>query len=258
MTGLWFDNRASAGELRLFCFAHAGGGAAFFYPWRAALAPDIAVTPVVLPGREARWREPPYRRMEALLAPLCDAVAAAIDRPFAFFGHSVGAVIAYEVAARLSTMVRGSPLCLVVSARRAPHLPSRRPPIHELPTERFLAELQALNGTADALLRDPALVQALLPGLRADFELNESYAPSVTKSLALPISALVGDRDPLVDVAEMRRWREVTTGTFGLRVFNGDHFFLAGGHVGVLDAIRSDVLRQLRVAMVRQDRCAWT
>jgi len=247
MTGRWIDNHDANGDVRLFCFAHAGGGAAFFHPWRKELAPEIVVTPVVLPGREARWREPPYVRMEALLAPLCDAVRASVDRPFALFGHSMGAALAYEVAIRLATAACGPPLCLLVSGRRAPHLPPRRPPIHDLPSDRFLAELKRLNGTTESLFRDPALLQALLPGLRADFELSETYSPRRAASLPVPISAFVGNRDPLVDADEMRQWGDLTTGEFGLRVFDGDHFYLAGGRPTLLDAIRQDVVRAMRL-----------
>lgn len=242
MIGRWVDDAESHGEVRLFCFPHAGGGGAFFRQWRKQAAPEIAVTPVVLPGRESRWSERAFVRMEQLIEPLCDAVAPHLDRPFALFGHSIGAVVAYEVARRC----RESPLLLFVSARRAPHLPARRPPIHDLPREQFLAELGRLNGTDASLLRESALLEALLPGLRADFELNDTYVPSSITPLAMPISAFAGDRDPLVNVDEMRRWGELTTREFGLRVFEGDHFYLTGGRVELLDAIRRDIARAMR------------
>lgn len=242
MIGRWIDDAEPRGEVRLFCFPHAGGGGAFYRAWRKDAAPDIAVTPVVLPGRESRWSERAFVRMEQLIEPLCHAIAPYLDRPFALFGHSMGAVVAYEVARRL----RESPLLLFVSARRAPHLPARRPPIHDLPRERFLAELARLNGTDASLLHESGLLEALLPGLRADFELNDTYAPSATTPLATPISAFVGDRDPLVNVGEMRRWGELTTGEFGLRVFEGDHFYLTSGRRELLDAIRRDIARAMR------------
>jgi surfactin synthase thioesterase subunit len=240
MTGRWIDDAGARGDVRLFCFAHAGGGGGFFRPWRKELAPDIAVTPVVLPGREWRWREPAFVRMEQLIGPLCDALRPHLDRPFAFFGHSLGAIVAYEAARRLG------PSCLLVSARRAPHLPARRPPIHDLPHEQFLAELERLNGTDQSLLHESALLQALLPGLRADFELNDTYAPAPGPPLSMPVSAFAGDRDELVSVDEMRRWGELTTAEFGLRVFDGDHFYLAGARSELLDAIRTDVARAVR------------
>lgn len=248
VTGPWIDRDDAGGDVRLFCFAHAGGGGAIFRPWRKMLAPALAVTPVILPGREARWREAPYVRMEALLGPLCDAVQAAVAGPFAFFGHSLGAAVAYEAALRLATARCGPPRCLLVSARRAPHLPSRRSPIHDLPTDRFLAELERLNGTAAILFRDPELLRALLPGLRADFELNDTYAPGRVAALPVPISAFVGNGDPLVNVGEMRRWGELTTSEFSLRVHDGDHFYLAGDRRPLLEAIRHDVARAMRLS----------
>lgn len=243
MTNRWIADKNADGEVRLFCFAHAGGGSSFFRPWMKPLAPEIAVTPVVLPGREARWREPAYTSMELLIEPLCDAVMPFIDRPFALFGHSMGAVVAYEVARQLTFNPLGPPICLFVSARRAPHLSAQRPPIYNLPTDQFLAQIEQLNGTSSSILRESALLQALLPSLRADFELNDTYSPLLKARLSLPISAFVGGCDQLVGAGEMRRWGELTTGEFSLRIFDGDHFYLAGDRPDVLAAIRQDIRR---------------
>jgi medium-chain acyl-[acyl-carrier-protein] hydrolase len=251
MSGRWIDDRDTHGDVRLFCFAHAGGGSGFFRPWRKPLAPEIAVTPVVLPGREARWRELAYVRMEMLIDPLCDVMLPYLDKPFALFGHSMGAAIAYEVARRLADRRFGSPLCLFVSARRAPHLPRRQPPIYKLPTDEFLAQIELLNGTSSNLLRESALLQALLPALRADFELNDMYSPSSGPPLLVPISAFVGVGDPLASTDEMARWCELTTGEFSLRSFDGAHFYLAGAPPKVLAAIRQDIRRATRLSRPR-------
>jgi surfactin synthase thioesterase subunit len=242
MTSRWIDGNHGEEDIRLFCFAHAGGGSSFFRPWKP-LAPRIAVVPVVLPGREARWREPAYTKMDLLIEALFDAIAPQLDRPFALFGHSLGAIIAYELARRLADSGVGPPLCLFVSARRMPFLPARRPPIYNLPDDQLLAHIEQLNGTSFNLLREPSLLSALLPCLRADFELNDSYSPSPGRPLSIPISAFVGDRDPLVGIGEMRRWSELTAGEFSLRLFDGGHFYLACGPPDVLDAVREDVMR---------------
>lgn len=248
MTGRWIDDRHTDGDVRLFCFAHAGGGSGFFRPWRKPLAPEIAVTPVVLPGREARWREVAYIRMENLIDPLCEAMLPYLDRPFALFGHSMGAAVAYEVARRLSDGPTGPPLCLIVSARRAPHLPPRQPPIYKLPTDEFMAQIELLNGTSSNILRESALLRALLPALRADFELNDIYSPSSWEPLSIPISAFVGENDPLASTGEMGRWCELTVGEFILRSFDGAHFYLSGAPPKVLAAIQQDIRRATRLS----------
>jgi medium-chain acyl-[acyl-carrier-protein] hydrolase len=247
MIGRWIENRDSDGEARLFCFAHAGGGGGFFRSWFKPLAPEIAVTPVILPGRETRWREPAFTRMDLLIEPLYEALIPCLDRPFALFGHSMGAVVAYELAHRLAEHPVRSAISLFVSARRMPYMPVRKK-TYDLPDDQFLAAIRRLNGTAPALLRESALIQALLPNLRADFELNDTYLPTFRTPLSLPVSAFVGDRDQLVSRFDMRRWSEVTVGEFNLRVFDGDHFYLAGGPPSVLSAIRQDLQRALRPA----------
>jgi surfactin synthase thioesterase subunit len=250
-TGRWVggnDNDWSTdASVRLFCFPHAGGGAMFFRPWRPALAPDIDVRAVQLPGREARIDEPPYRRMDQLLDPLCTALEPYLDRPYALFGHSMGSVVAYEVARRLSADFGHSPVCLVVSGRRAPGLPSDRRLLSGLPDDDFVAEVGRFNGMPPEVLREPDLVSMLLPALRADFELAEAYRPLPGQRLSCRIAAYMGTADREVDHAGLLAWRDETDGEFSIRDFSGDHFYLKGDLPNVLRAVRQD----LRAAVAR-------
>ena len=226
---------------QLFCFPHAGGGPSFFRPWCAVLAPEIAVRRVVLPGRESRLGEPSFRHITELVGPLCAALEPFLDQPYALFGHSMGAVVAYEVARRLSGPSRAGPTCLIVSGRRAPGLASNRPRVSGLPDEEFLAEVGRLNGIPAEVLNEPELLDMLLPTLRADYELAETYQPLPGDRLDCPVVAYMSPADPEVDYAGVLGWREVTTGEFAVRVFRGDHFYLKGGRPDVLNAVRDDL-----------------
>ena len=235
--------------VRLFCFAHAGGGPAFFRRWRAALAPEIDVRPVLLPGRESRIREAPARRIEQVLDPLCAALLPHLDRPYVLFGHSMGAVLAYEVGRRLARS-RAShegfaegPAAVLVSGRRAPRLPTSRRLFSTLPDAEFLREIGGLGGTPPEVLKESALLRALLPPLRADFELNEWYQPLPGPRLHCPVAAYMGAADPEVNHRELLGWHEETGGEFTMRVFDGDHFYLKDGRADVLAAVRQDVQR---------------
>jgi medium-chain acyl-[acyl-carrier-protein] hydrolase len=237
------DGRAEEGDAarQLFCFAHAGGGPSFFRSWRAPLAPEIAVRRVLLPGRESRLEEPPFRHITELVGPLCAALEPYLDQPYALFGHSMGAVVAFEVARWFSGSSRPGPACLIVSGRRAPGLPSGRQRLSQLPDDEFVAEVGRLNGIPPEVLSEPELVEMVLPALRADYELAETYQPVSGGRLDCPVAAYLGTDDPEVDFAGMLRWREVTTGEFAVRVFGGDHFYLKGGRPDVLDALRDDL-----------------
>ncbi|MGC9671050.1 thioesterase II family protein [Planosporangium sp. 12N6] len=235
--------RADGARVRLFCFAHAGGGAAFFRRWRAALAPAVDVRPVLLPGRESRLDEAPYRRIEPLLDPLCAALEPHLDRPYALFGHSLGSVIAYEVARRLSDGGRPGPDCLIVSGRQAPRATSTRRTLWTLPDDEFVAAVGRMGGTPPEVFEHPDLLTMVLPALRADFELSETYRPLPGGRLTCAIAAYLGVDDPEVDRAGLLRWHEETTGEFTTRLFAGDHFYLAGGRPEVLSAVREDLDR---------------
>jgi len=236
-------------RIRLFCFAHAGGGAAFFRPWHGRLGPDVQVCPVVLPGREARWRERPHTQMDELVEGTMEELRHRLDPPFALFGHSMGAAVVYELCRRFFPAPGSGPLHLFVSGRRAPHLPARHPPVHRLPREQFLQHLDLLNGIPPGLTGDRDLIDAFLPSLRADFEVSETYAPPGGPPLPVGVSAMLGADDPAVNVHEMLGWRDVTDGRFSLRVFTGDHFYLRGGCPDLFAAVRQELTRAIgRVA----------
>ncbi|MET9482763.1 alpha/beta fold hydrolase [Streptomyces sp. NPDC006638] len=228
VTGRWTAEVRGAPDagVRLFCCAHAGGGPAGFRSWQREFGQDVDIRPVLLPGRESRSREQPLRRMADIVGPLCDGLLPLLDRPYALFGHSLGAALAYEVARELAARGWGEPRHLFVSARRAPHLPSRRARLHDLPHDRFTAAVARMGGTPPEVLSHPELLNAFTPCLRADFEVNETYTPLPGGLLGCDVSAVVGRLDPEVGADEMAAWRDTTRGGFGLRVVDGDHFYL--------------------------------
>lgn len=231
-------------RVRLYCFPFAGGGASTYRRWGAELPIEIEVRPVQPPGREGRIGEPAFRHVE----PLVEALAAALPDdpgeglPFAFFGHSMGTLIAYELARLLRRQGCPEPARLLVSAHRAPQQPPREDPIHDLPEPEFRQRLRELNGTPEAVLEHPELMELLGPLLRADFALNETYVQAPGEPLACPITAFGGDADPDVTVDDLRLWAECTTGPFHLHVYPGDHFFL---HHDAGLALRRQIAREL-------------
>lgn len=224
----WFGkSRADArARLRLFCFPYAGGSALIFRGWQEVLPPSVEVVPVQLPGRGARLREAPFTDLNALVGALLPVLGSRLDKPFAFFGHSMGAAIAFEAARRLRLERGAEPQHLFVSARRAPHLPDAERPLHDLPEQEFIEELRRLNGTPPEVFEHPELMQMMLPLLRADFSISETYVFEQRPSLSCPVKAFGGLRDPHVEQAGLEAWREHTAGAFNLCMFDGDHFFI--------------------------------
>lgn len=227
--------------VRLFCFPHAGGGSRFFQPWRRALGPDIQVCPIVLPGREHRAAEPPFTRLAPLARELAEALRPHLDRPFAFFGHSLGALVAYETVCALIGSGQPEPAVLLASGRRAPHLTPRESALHRLPHDEFMAHMIALNGTSAHTQLRRRLLETFVPMLRADYEINETYAPGGGLSPSCPVVAYHGRFDPVATPAQVACWRDATSGPSRLRLFDGDHFYHKDAPEEVMAAVRDDL-----------------
>lgn len=237
-------------RLRLFCLAHAGGGASAFRGWADALPAEVEVCPVQLPGRENRIAEPAITRMEPLIDALSAAVLPYLDLPFALLGHSNGALIGFELARRLRADARPGPAHLYASGRRAPDSASGRAPTSHLPDAEFLEDLRRLGGLPDALLQHQELVALLLPTLRADVALNESYVFAEGEPLDCPITAYAGLADAKVTADQVQAWGRHTRGPFTVRRFAGGHFFIQESRpefLRVLSADLTDAARALRV-----------
>lgn len=235
-------------RLRLFCLPHAGGGASAFRGWADALPPEVEVCPVQFPGRENRVAEPAFDRVPPLVEALADAVEPFLPLPFALFGHSNGALIGFEVARTLRARGRPGPVHFFASGRRAPDLPSGRPPTHHLPDAEFLAELQELGGIPPQVLEHPELMAVLLPTLRADVAIHETYGFREELPLACPVTAYGGLADPKVSREQLQAWERHSAGPFVMRLFPGGHFYLQEQRAAVLRTLAADlhaVLREL-------------
>jgi len=230
-------------RLRLFCFPYAGGGAAIYRSWVDEMPPEIEVCPVQLPGREQRLGEKPFTR----IAPLVEALAAHLEPhldglPSAFFGHSLGAIVAYELTHRLSRRLR--PTHLMVSARRAPQLRYEGRTTYDLPPVEFRARLRELDGTPREVLDHEELMELMEPLLRADFELVDTYSPVGRPPLECPVTAFGGAADGEVERQELAAWEKVTTGPFLLRIFSGGHFYLHQQREPLIAAVIESLSRQ--------------
>lgn len=230
-------------KLRLFCFHHAGGGALGFRRWSDGLPPDVEVCSVELPGHGMRLMEPAFTRLEPLLEALENALLPSLTKPFAFFGHSMGSLVSFELARLLRSDRSLTPLHLFVSGRRAPQIPDPDPPIHALPEPEFLEELRRLNGTPEAVLENAELMQLLLPTLRADFAILETYAYIPKPPLDCPITALGGLQDEEATAEDLEAWREQTNAAFSVQMFPGDHFFVHSAQPLLLQFLSSHLSR---------------
>jgi medium-chain acyl-[acyl-carrier-protein] hydrolase len=230
-----------AARIRLLCFPYAGGAATTFRNWHDLLPATIEVCPIELPGRGQRFSEPPYRRMEPLLTDLVHDLQPLLDNPVALFGHSLGAILAYEIARRREIAGADPVLRLFLSAQRAPHRPDPKPPLHALPEDELLEELRKLGGTPPEIFAQPELLELFLPILRADFELGETFAYPSLEPLACPISAFAGEGDAEINGDDVMAWQVYTRGEFRVRFFSGDHFFLQRCEREVTAAIAEDL-----------------
>lgn len=228
---------------RLFLFPYAGGGPGAFGKWPVAFPGTVEIRIAHYPGRGSRHDEPPLRTISDLAGQLSEAIRPLLEKPFAFFGHSLGGLVAFELARQLHRQNLPRPQTLFVSACGAPHDPDLHPPIHTLPDREFMSVLWELNGLPAELAGRPDLLELLLPVLRADFEAAESYEFIVDNPpLSCPIVALSGQDDLHVKSEEIEGWSSHTSATFKSRNFPGGHFFIHTDRTGVIAFLASELV----------------
>ena len=241
-----YRRRNPAARMRLFCLPYAGGGASIYTGWQDELPGDVEVCAVELPGRRVRLREPAIRRSQ----PLVDAIVAGLrphlDMPYALFGHSLGAVLAFELARALRRAGPRAPESLFLSGAAAPHLPRTHRVLWRMSDEDFLAEIRALGGVPDSLLAEPELMALFMPILRADFEVVDTYVYEPGAPLACPVHLYGGEADRRVRPAQLAAWRDLVSGPVTLETFPGGHFYLHPERSSLTSSIGRRLGRLLR------------
>ncbi|MEH2316139.1 thioesterase II family protein [Nostoc sp.] len=213
-------------NLRLFCFPYAGGSAAIFRTWPNNLPSNVEVCAVEYPGRGRQIKSAPLTRLEPLVEAIAPVLLPYLDKPFAFFGYSMGGLVSFELTRLLRSQYSLAPFHLFISARRAPQIPLTKAPLHVLSDPDLQDELHSLNGTPKAVLESPELMQMFLPILRADFAVLETYIYTQKQPLKCPITVFGGLQDQEVSHEDLQAWQEQTIATFSLQMFDGDHFFI--------------------------------
>lgn len=240
-TNPWFPTRQPHpnARLRVFCFPYAGGGASIYNGWGAALPAGVELVAIQLPGRERRIMEPPFRQIPPLLDALEPVLAPLLDKPFIFFGYSMGTRIAQALAQRWQVRGAPMPLGMVMAAAGAPH--RARESRDALDDAAFIELLRKYEGTPAEVFAHKELLEMVLPSLRADFSIADAPLPAVP--VRCPISAFGALEDPHVQLPELEHWRELTTGEFGFRHFPGKHFFIRTAREPLLAALREELVR---------------
>lgn len=234
---------------RLFCFPYAGGGASIYRFWVKEEGLPFDILPVHLTGRERRFGEPAHRSLSKLTEELAPVIENYLDKPFAFFGHSMGAWIAFELTRKLRDRNAPLPHHLFLSARRAPHIPERFESLAQMPEDRFIQTLKEFGGMQAEILENRQILDLVMPTLRADMELLESHVFADQPPLPCPITCFGGNQDPRVTQSEIEAWKDHTTSAFQLRMFDAGHFFV--------DSHQSDLLQVIRQA-IQTSRCLMT
>lgn len=226
-SALWLRrfHPAPDSPVRLVCFPHAGGSASFFHPVSARFSRAVDVIALQYPGRQDRRKEPCVQDIGTLADLVVDELLTLDEKPTVFFGHSMGAVLAFETAWRLEQKSAHEPRSVIASGRRGPST-VRAETVHRRDDDGIIAELRLLNGTSPDLLGDEEILRMALPAIRGDYEAIEKYGCPPGRKLRCPVTVLTGDADPRTSWAEARAWQEHTEGAFRMEVYPGGHFFL--------------------------------
>ena len=226
---------------RLICFTYAGGAASIYRDWGNKLPSSIEVHAFQFPGHGHRLSEPLFNRVQPLVESTAQALMPYLEGSFAFFGHSMGAIISFELAHLLRRENRPGPSHLFLSGRPCPHLTEKEPPTYDLPEPEFIEELRRMQGTPNEVLEHPELMAVLSPILRADLEICQTYEYEPRPPLDCPITAFGGLQDEEVSREQLEGWREYTTSSFAVRMFPGNHFFLHNSAPVLLRMIVQDL-----------------
>jgi len=232
--------------MRLFCFHYGGGSAQIFHSWPRRLPPSVEMGAIQLPGRGHRLSEPHIKRMEPLSRIIAQELLPYLGKPFVFFGHSLGALLCFETARSLRRENRPQPVHLFVAATEAPHRRSQEEPLADLPKSELVEKLREFNGTPLEVLQNDELLNLMLPTVRADFELCETYEYYPESPLECPMTIYGGLEDHDVEVERLSAWSELTVGANEIRMFPGDHFYFYDSQAIFLQTFADD-LRRLRL-----------
>ena len=225
----------------MFCFPYAGGAAVVYRNWGEFLPVTVQVIPVELPGRGARLKEASFVSLPALIGDLSEVILPLLDMPFVFFGHSMGAVIAFELAQCLRRKYDREPQAVFVAGRRAPQIPDSDPVSYNLPKEEFMEELSRLEGTPKEVLEHAELMEMMIPLLRADFQVIQTYNYVADLPLRCPIIVYGGLQDHDVSREMLLPWKELTCSRFALHMLPGDHFFLRSSQTLLLGLLTREL-----------------
>jgi medium-chain acyl-[acyl-carrier-protein] hydrolase len=228
--------------IRLFCFPHSGGAASAFRTWPEAVPSRVEICAIELPGRGTNFRDIPFENIEPLIDTLYSELILYGDKPFVFFGHSLGALLAYELTRKLMEKSQSCPQHLFLSAHRAPHMPHNRKVLYNLNDDDLIAEIKALNGIPKELLNDPELLSIFLPVIRADLSVCETYTYTESPPLPVPFTVCGGRSDPRVPPNELIHWNELTSRHFDSQLYPGGHFYIESNR----DALLENILEAIR------------
>lgn len=248
MQNLWIENWSPKpqAQARLFCFPYVGGSAALYRLWPAKLGEQVEVLSVELPGRGRRFGEKLISSLDELVPTFHQAILPYLDKPFFIFGHSMGALIAYEWTLLLEKEGKHLPSALILSAFGAPHVtPPPKRKLHLLSDSEFLEELEHLKGTPKEVLQHRELMSILLPMIRSDLKMVENYPYPKDQKISVPVKVLGGRQDPQVDLSRLEAWKDLAGSSFSLQLFEGEHFFIQSARDRVLESISDEIYRRL-------------
>lgn len=234
---------------RLFCFHYSGAGASTFYPWVSKLPEDVELGAIQLPGRETRFDESLLTNMEEVISGLVEDFKSYLEKPFLLFGHSLGALISFELVRALKNLDLQSPMHLIVSGCRAPDLPSQRRHVHNLSDNDLVTSLLMYNGISKKIIvENPGFLELFLPIVRADFTIFETYDYLEKSPLNCDITAIGGKNDPLVSDDDIKRWRYQTSQNFRHLPVPGDHLFIKSNPGYVIDIV-NEIIGNLKSSL---------